>query len=121
MKDLMFCKLFNSNLLFYSWNQLKNSDYFHKFFNYDVTYPSFSSFWFRKTAFLIKSGRYIYFKKTKLHCLRRSSKTILFGILAQMIVELSFINLISYCERRNLMLDLTRCVRDFEGKLTNFL
>lgn len=121
MKDLMFNKLFNSSLLFYSWNQLKNSDLLYSRLDSTNKFYPFSNSWFKKTAVLIKNGHYVYTKIGKVHFFKYKRKSSLLVILAQAIIELSFVNLISYSKKSNLKFDLTLCVRGLKDNLTCFL
>lgn len=121
MEDSIFYRLFNTSLLFYSWNQLKSSNYLRSYLRYSGKFPSLSTLWFKKAAFLIKHGRYVYTKVNKLHFLKSRRKSELIIILTQVVIELAFVNLIMYCKRKTLVFDLTLCVRDFMGKLIIFL
>lgn len=121
MKDLMFNRLFNSSLLFYSWSQLKNSDLLYSCLGSVNKFSPFSNSWFKKTAFLIKNGRYVYTRTEKVHFFKYKRKSSLLVILAQAIIELSFVNLISYSNKNKLKFDLTQCVRGFKDNLICFL
>lgn len=58
---LSFKKVFNANLLFYSWNCLKKQNSF-LILSHKQTFGPISHVWFRKTSLLINSGNFIYKK-----------------------------------------------------------
>ena len=120
MKDLVFSSLFTPNLLFYSWNQLKNSDYLSSSSSFSK-FPAFSALWFKRTSSLIKNNSFIYGKKTKIRFVKYKQKRYSINILSQMIIELSFVNVIIICKKKFLDFDLVKCLRYFKGKLFSFL
>lgn len=116
MKDLVFYNLFKSNLLYYSWSQLKSVDFLGPYLSFR-SLPSFSSFWFKKTAYLIRGGKFPYKMKTRVSCLKYKSKKMLVNKVNQLIIELSFIYIISHIKDSSLVSDLTKCLRYCKGKL----
>lgn len=117
MKEVVFYRLFNSNLLFYSWNQLKVNSYLFSYFSKDQKFPSFSYLWFKKTALMIKKGTYNYNRKNKKSIIKYKQKRHSINILAQMIIELSFVNIMIYCKRRFFDFDLAQCLRCLKGTM----
>lgn len=116
MKDLAFYNLFKSSLLLYSWNQLKNPNFFGLY-----TFPFFnlsplSFFWFEKTAYLIRKGKFVYRKKHIHNISRYKNKKNLFISLSQLVIELSFVNIIERIGNKEIAFDSMECLRYLKGK-----
>lgn len=83
-----FNKLFTYNLLVYSWNSFKKSNYLYNFNEKNIL-PPISKLWLKKTAFLIGQGKFNY----KLYFI--NSKTGSRSNLKLKIIENAFVFLIS--------------------------
>lgn len=116
MKDLAFFNLFKSGLLLYSWNQLKNPKLLGSFFSQFSNFSPISMFWFEKTAYLIREGKFVYKKKHKSSLFRYKNKKNLVISLSQFVIELSFVNIIEKINGNNLVFDLTECLRYLKSK-----
>lgn len=116
MKDLVFYNLFKSNLLFFSWNQLKNPEVFGCFIPVNK-FPPYSSYWFKKTSFMIRRGRFTYKTKTKLNYFKYKNKKSFFNVLNQFVIELSFINIMERINNNFLVFSLANCLRYLKGEL----
>lgn len=121
MKDLIFYNLFKANLLFYSWNQLKSPKFLGYFLPSGKNFSPFSSFWFKKTAYLIREGRFVYKMRSKKKFFKYKNKRALFNTLSQFVIELSFINLLQKTNKSCSIFDLTTCVRYLKTNYINFL
>lgn len=121
MKDLVFYNLFKASLLFYSWNQLKSEAFFGSYLSFNSFSP-FSSFWFKKTAYLIREGKFVYKMRSKLSFFKYKNKKTLINALNQLVIELSFIYVIKHIKKNSVSFGLTKCLRYFRGKiLLNFM
>lgn len=110
MKDLVFGNLFNSNLLFYSWNQLKSQEFLGCFIPANK-FPPFSDDWFKKTSYMIRCGKFTYKPKTKLNYFKYKNRKNFLNVLNQFVIELSFINIMERINNNSLDFNLTKCLR----------
>jgi len=93
-KMLTFSKVFTSNFLFYSWNDLKNNKNLISSFSGKKVIRPISKFWFEKTSLLIKSGKFIYKKNKDFNINCMNSKRQLLVNIKNNIIENSFILLL---------------------------
>lgn len=120
MKDLVFYNLFKSSLLFYSWNQIKSPSFFGSYFPVDF-FPPFSSFWFKKTSYLIREGKFVYKKNNKASFLKYKNRKAVVNKLGQFVIELSFINIIEQIRKDYSTFNLTKCLRYLRDKFIFYL
>ena len=118
MEDLAFFSLFKSDLLLYSWNQLKTSNFLGNYGSVERSFTPFSNFWFEKTAFLIRKGKFIYKSNKNLKYFKYKNKGSLFITLTQYVIQLSFINIIEQILHSRVYSRLTTCLRCSKGKVT---